>query len=165
MITRRQSSEGFISGRRTWRSLNWYANEGVSWESMVAKRHLRPSHLEGITHQPPTRPSRSAWILETLTPQIRKINMIFAMFRVFSIILIFYFYFPKTWKNEKILVGRRGQEGDLGGWWVIPSKNPPILLDPEPLTSHVWISTRLQSFTSCSVIEVVKHGLIVGLNR
>jgi hypothetical protein len=44
------------------------------------------NHLEGITHQPPTPPSRSTWILETVTPQIQKINTIFAMFRVFSTI-------------------------------------------------------------------------------
>ena len=29
--------------------------------------------LEGITHQPPKPPPRSTWILETLTPQVRKI--------------------------------------------------------------------------------------------
>jgi hypothetical protein len=50
---------------------------------------MRPSSdkpVEGITHQPPKPPSRSTWILETLTPQNRKINVIFAILRVFSII-------------------------------------------------------------------------------
>ena len=41
---------------------------------------------EGVTHQSLTPPSRSTWILETLTLQIRRINTIFTIFRVFSII-------------------------------------------------------------------------------
>jgi len=53
------------------------------------------SLLEGITYQLPKPPSRSTWILETLIPHIRKINAIFAMFRVFSIIWNFFRIFQR----------------------------------------------------------------------
>jgi hypothetical protein len=33
----------------------------------------REPRIEGITHQPPKPPFRSTWILETLTPQNRKL--------------------------------------------------------------------------------------------
>jgi hypothetical protein len=67
-----------------------------SSQESITNLATSPFKLEGITHQPPRPLSRSTWILETLMPQIRKINAIFAMFRVFSIIWI---------SSEKILVG------------------------------------------------------------
>jgi hypothetical protein len=72
----------------------------VKWDS----RTLNANKIEGITHQPPKPPSRLTWILETLTPQIRKINAIFAMFRVFSIVWKIFRTFKRLSKIEKILV-------------------------------------------------------------
>jgi hypothetical protein len=46
---------------------------GQQWRSRVSEVCFQP-RIEGITHQPPTPISRSTWILETLMPQIRKIN-------------------------------------------------------------------------------------------
>jgi hypothetical protein len=76
--------------------------------------------LDRITHQPPKPPSRSTWILETLTPQSRKINAIFVIFRAFSIIWIFFWNFLKTLKNRENFGGVGvGGKGVLGGWWVL----------------------------------------------
>jgi hypothetical protein len=41
------------------------------------------NRVEGIHPQPPTPLNRLTWILEPLAPQLRRINMIFAIFQVF----------------------------------------------------------------------------------